>query len=86
MLRPSLDPGTVVLSAHAVARYGERRQGGDAETGLRRLLSRAAVMQTPPAQTSPKHEGVVRRYRVGEYRLIMSADLTTLITLYRENR
>jgi hypothetical protein len=82
----SFDPEAVRVSAHALERYCERRRTKPefAEEGVRRLLRRAAAQPLSPARTEEGRSG--RQVMVGEFKLTLSVDCGTLITLARVDR
>jgi hypothetical protein len=82
-LGATLDPETVKITRHALERYTERRHGASyvlAEAKIRKLLGRCST-QSPPVQVRP--EGATRRYRCGSFVFIVSADCSTVITMWR---
>ena len=85
IVAPDLDPETVVVTSHARERYGARRNTRPeaVNAGIARLLVQAARKPTPPLRWGvdghPPHRSMV----VGGFRLVFSADMRTLITLWR---
>ncbi len=82
---PVLDPEAVRITYHALERYVGRRDttSAAAEAGLRRLLTRAARLPTPPLRLGVGEHGPHRIARVGGFALVFDSDMTALLTLWR---
>lgn len=77
-----MNAADVAISQHAMERYMQRRRTTPehAEAGIRRLLAKAETKHAPIRLT---HGGAARRYSVGGFTLVLSADDSSLITLWR---
>lgn len=87
MLAPALIPSHVRITRHAIERYLGRRHGpadtDRALNGIDTLLAKAARRPTPPLRYDCNGHEPSRCMAVGGYWLVFSADMSSLITLWR---